>query len=271
MLCFKNCFNTQINNLKEELNNSNNKISIYEKELLEFNNNNKYILESFKCLICLNNPIEFVTSCKHFSMCKKCHHRITELDNIYSKKCILCKQDNISYQEIIYPFNVENFNFNGLEIIHEKNEITNPKNDNNKFLSKIINELLIQIDVLEKEIANMKKNKLELFKKIDLDRKTLKNLNKDNQNITDKIKENKKELKNLELNVQKLEKKEFKLNNNCNLLEKKELKLNDNCNLLEKKENTLKEKCKLLNKERLSLILLNNFIKLNNKEKYNMS
>lgn len=255
MICFKNCFNTQINNLKEELVNSNNKISIYEKELLEFNNNNKYILESFKCLICLNNPIEFVTSCKHFSMCKECHRRITELDNIYSKKCILCKQDNIRYQEIIYPFNIENFN--GLEIIHEKNEITNQKNDNDKFLSKIINELLIQIDVLEKEIVGMKQHSLELFNKILIDRKTLETLKKDNQNINDKIKENKKDLKNLELKVQKLE--------------KKELKLKDNCNLLEKKENTLKEKCKLLNKERLSLILLNNFTKKNNKEKYNMS
>ncbi len=165
---------------KKKINTLYNQIKILENELEIYKNKYQSLKNNFRCIICMEDYVDYIPNCGHVGLCKNCVYNLAD-----KRKCVICKR-NIKYIEIFLPYSIEKIDILG-EIIIENSRIIDFHRDNflkeeleiykntiktlehkNKMLIKNNEYLLYEV----KEIENAKKNFLykkflTLIKEID--------------------------------------------------------------------------------------------------------
>merc|ERR1712070_1084102 len=74
----------------------------YDTKIKFLDENTKYnkLKDSFKCIVCMDNFIDYIPSCGHNGCCIKCYNK---LNDKFKDNCLICKQ-NCKYNRIFLPF-----------------------------------------------------------------------------------------------------------------------------------------------------------------------
>lgn len=203
MWFFTKCFNTRKKNTLLETKNNSNNVSYNLKEyneLVDISQKYNKLQESFKCVVCVNNWINYIQTCGHLGFCTECYKN---KKNKFTKKCVLCKQ-SCTYMKIILPFTIED---------HSLHNSDKPINISERYINyqlKLIEENKVIINSLEQEIDLIKNNKTiiknkltSIIEKLEIEKK--KNI-KIHKKIVNNIKKDKEEIKILKTNIRNLNK-----------------------------------------------------------------
>lgn len=145
-------------------------LTLLEEELEIYKNKYDSLKNNFKCVICMDEYVNFIPNCGHVGLCKEC------LGNLVDKrKCVICKE-NIKYIEIFLPYNVEKIDDEIGEIVVENSIITDFSGGNFikeeleaykntiKSLECANEELIITNECLLNELKEIENTKKNLFR-----------------------------------------------------------------------------------------------------------
>jgi hypothetical protein len=142
---------------------------LLEEELAIYKNKYESLKNNFKCLICMDDYVDYIPNCGHVGLCIECKNNLVD-----KRKCVICKQ-NIKYIKIFLPYNVEKVDCDIGEILVEnsiitdfsggnfiKNELKTYKNTI-KSLEYVNQELVIANESLLNKVKEIQNTKKSLF------------------------------------------------------------------------------------------------------------
>ena len=145
-------------------------MSLLEEELQLYKNKYDSLKNNFKCIICMDEYVNFIPNCGHVGLCKECKNNLVD-----KRRCVICKE-NIKYIEIFLPYNLEKINNQIGEIIVENTIITDFSGDNfikeelESYKNTITSleyeneELIIKNEYLLNELKEIENTKKNLFR-----------------------------------------------------------------------------------------------------------